>query len=201
MKKLLLILTIIALCATLFAGCGNNKKDETTTENVVEASTLQNKTDSSIEQGKLRGDTYVNKSLGFRVYVPTDYTRQDFGDLVLTPDSTDVPTYEYYIAETSPKDESKRKSVNITIEETKTTSTAEWAKNNSKSTETKNRKAEKSATIGIKEFSAVSETDSKKETTKVTFGYIDKGRIVQVTFENFKYDEAIDFISQYFETK
>lgn len=198
MKKLLLMLIIATMCITLFAGCGNAKKDDGTTT-AVETTTLARKSESSIEQGKLRGETYVNNSLGLRVYVPTGYVREDFGDLVLTPDNTDVPTYDYYIAEEVPKDENKRKTMQITVEDTKLTNNEDWINKNSKSTETKKSKAEKSTAIGTNEFASVSVSDSTNKKDYVTFAYVDKGRIVEIMFENFTYDEAIKFISESFE--
>jgi len=199
MKKLLIILTAIVLCLTFFAGCGKDSKTDDGSTTAVDTTTVAKNSDSVIEPGRLRGDTYVNKSLGFRVYVPSGYNRQDFGDIVLTPDSTDVPTYEYYIAKDTDGKSKKRKAMYITVEDTKLTSTSDWVKKNSKSDENKSCKTEKSKVIGEKEFEAVSVKDIKNKKNKVIFAFVDKGRIAKITFENFSYNDAIEFISDNFE--
>ncbi|MBQ9518199.1 MAG: hypothetical protein IJI47_04825 [Eubacterium sp.] len=189
MKKLLIFVLSALLLLTASAGCANDKKgsEEAST---TEATTLD-KSDSDIKQGKLRGDTYINKSLGIRVYVPSGYTRQDFGELVLNPDNTEPETHEYYLA----KGGKKAKAIFIDIENTNLASTDAWVKSFEEA------KTEKAATIGSKEFSAVSVTNEKMKTTKLIFGYVDKDRLCTINFENIGYDEAMKIISDYFETE
>ena len=177
MKKLLVFALSVILVATVFTACSEQKEatpKETTTISIDKV---------NIENGEIKGGRYVNKSLDFKIYCPIDYNIQDGGDVVITPDTKELPDYDFYIIKT---ENDKSKSLSVSIENTEFKSADEWANEQKKAT------AEKKTNIGNMEYTVVSTK------SKVKFAAVKDGKIVLITFSGFDYDGALNFIQEYF---
>lgn len=183
MRKTLVIIMSALTILLCFTGCkGSAGADvrETTTAPVV-AST-------KIETGEVKGGIYRNKSLGFKIYCPKNFDSQTAGDLVLTPETVnDLPDYDYFIIDQ--KEEAKKaQSVAVTIEKHK------------KSQAVKDAQKMEAFTIGNREYTAYEKASKNKKVYTTYFKTSNGETDVTIEFYRYNYDEATQFILEYFKT-
>ena len=198
MKKLLAIVLITVIVAASFSACA--EKRTSSSENPVETTTA-NVEKIEVEKGEIKANNYINKSLGFKVFLPEGYNQQTAGDVVLDKDTPDIPVYDYYIAEA--KSSKKRKNVHITVEITKLTDVNKWKNSTLKAFGSK--KAVKAVSkgksnIGYREYTATVFKNEKGSVKDVAYTVIADNMLVVIYFENFSFDGSVKFIQDNFET-
>ena len=183
MKKLLLLILSALMIVSVFSGCADKKKEydtppETTTKSIDKV---------ELESGIVKSENYYNESAGFKIFLPSGYNSLTFGALDLNPKTVnDIPEYEYYLSE-----KEGNKVVYINLDSVKYDSINGWIKKIKKN---KNAAEQNNMSIGYCYYSSLSVGK------KIYFATFVKGKVMQITFENFTYDEAVKFVQDNFET-
>ena len=182
MKKLLSILISLLLIVSIFAGCKNSEKSDSAAETTVNVEKVE------IETGVVKGGIYRNKSLGLKIYCPIDYNSQTGGALELTPETIDsIPVYDYYIIDTT-KDAKKAQTVSVMIEPEDSAKVKVPADTNT------------AYTLGNREYVSFEKKSKNKKVTTTYFVTSGSGKTVTIEFHRFTFDEAMEFIEEYFKT-
>lgn len=182
MKKLLLILISVSIIAAVFCSCGN-----TNNKQAIE-STTADVTKIDITAGIVKGGSYTNKSLGFKVIKPENLDCQDYGDLVLTEDDADFELPDYFLLDNNYKD--GEKALQIEILDKNYSSIDDWKNEIIK--ESKKAEQKDNVIIGYREYTVIATGK------KVMFATFNNGKLALITFKLYSYEEAMDFITQNF---
>ena len=184
MKKLLFILLSVMMVCSAFTACSNNNPSAVneTTAKVTKA---------EIETGIIKGGSYTNKSLGFKVIKPDNLDNQSYGDLDLSPENADFEFPDYYLIDNHYKGKSE-KFFQIEILGNKFDSLKSWK--NSITDADKNAKTKDKMIIGKYEYTII---ESGKKVYFTSYNY---EKLVLMTFQNFSYNDAKSFIEQNFES-
>ena len=223
MKRIIVL--FLAFCITLsFAACSQKKPapETTTAKETTAAQTTEAQADENspteakttenvlpeIEKGKVTGNVYENKSLGFKITPPEEW--EHFEDKELTKDGnlsgdpnevynatvwneTDTG-YEYKSVSVSISDDSSFKSIDDYIKylETNFNDEPEYMK-------TEKRKPMK---IGNREYRHIAFVyPNSKDIHNDVFICFDRGKLVSINFLQLDEKEIKEFIDKYFQKK
>ncbi|MBQ7203631.1 MAG: hypothetical protein IJS03_06430 [Eubacterium sp.] len=191
MKKLLVILMCIAVTASAFTACANKK--EYTVDGTTVSSTKAEKSDDSIKTGKIKNNTYTNKSVNIKIEPTDKYVVQTFGDLELSSEDPNPVIYDYFITDTE-------RSVGVIVMLSgEYQSVSDYKKELESKAKKDTLRQKDGVTISDNEYTAFV-MRTKKGKNKTVFVYEKKKALFIIEFENFNYVSANEYISNYFKT-